>query len=312
MKDRLCLTVVTVALLAPGWVLGQNLMAPPGGGLGPTTLPVGSGAGAIPPPPTLPENGAAGTTPGQGDANPAAAPRGFDPMLNEYLTYGRPCNCCGPVGRDGPITYELYTRHGVSFPLGSNLFGNMLTPGYMMQAGGRSLFFQPSNTFAWTVDIGITTRWFDVGDEQQILQRNIPQNITIFGQTQTIIVPEKLVTPSSLNQTFVHLAFGNEWYFDGPATCCTDCPTTGCRVGWDLGIRYGSAKVVYNEIIHGTDVIGGILFALHADFECPYKCCIFQAGVRTEICQMWSDILQPQHDADLTTLNILFNAGIRF
>jgi hypothetical protein len=59
-------------------------------------------------------------------------------------------------------------------------------------------------------------------------------------------------------------------------------------------------------------VVGGLFLSLHSDVEVPCGCCIFQAGVRAEYGYIWSDILQRHNDTDLESINLLFNAGLRF
>lgn len=248
---------------------------------------------------------------------PQAAPQGFSPLQHDYLAYLRPCGCCGPVGKDGPILYEVYTRHGFSAPLGNSFFGEVLKPGYTLQAGGRTLFFDASNTMAWTADLGIRSTWYDVRGARRITQFNIPRQETTINPftgattTETVIDAIRQVTPSSYNQTAVHLSIGNEWYLSGPASCCADSPL-GCRLGYDLGGIWGSSRVVYREIMHGNDVIKGVYLALHADVECPYKCCVLFGGIRTEFSYTRSQILQGHNDSNLAAINGLANFGIRW
>ncbi|MFO0930161.1 MAG: hypothetical protein U0736_24575 [Gemmataceae bacterium] len=314
MKNTLGLGMLMMALVAPGIGYGQGPIAPaaPFGSPGlpapiaqdgppagsPVSAPIATAPGAEP---------AAGT----GEQQPAA-PTGFSPLLHDYLTYLRPCGCCGPVGKDGPIVYEIYTRHGMSVPIGNSFFGEVLKPGYSLQAGARTLFFEPSNTTAWVIDLGIRSTWYDAHGRRQITQFDIDRNVQIGNQTIPIVIPELLVTPSSCNQTAVTLSVGNEWYLSGPAACCSKDSPLGWRVGYDLGGIWGSTRVIYREITHGNDVIKGLFLALHSDVECPYKCCILVGGLRTEFSYTRSQVLQRQNDSSLVALNILANLGIRW
>src|SRR5262249_5078980 len=132
-------------------------------------------AAPITQPPPLPAAGGNGTDvpffapPGAGSpATPSSPPAqdGGTPSpqgLNDYLMYLRPAACCGPIGRDGPINTEVFFRPGMSFPIGGSILGRALDPGFMMQGGGRVLFFTPSQRSAWTVELGVTTAWYDAG-----------------------------------------------------------------------------------------------------------------------------------------------------
>ncbi len=49
--------------------------------------------------------------------------------------------CCGPVGGDGPIGWEVYARGGASFHYSNTAYAKSLDTGYEADAGWRSLFF---------------------------------------------------------------------------------------------------------------------------------------------------------------------------
>lgn len=334
MKSRLYLGVLMVGLLGLGDVHGQgpgNLPALPGGsviGPGSSGPPViannSSGGNNLAPTPDAPLPGGPG--PGMA-AGPAGPPPGGYPF-SDYLTYRRYGACCGPVGSHGPIAGEVYFRPGISIPLGGSLLGRTMDPGLMLQGGTRALFFTPSQDFAWTIDVGINTVWYDAGKDLTVELVGISQVVRnpITGQALTdadglpivnfINVP---VIPSSLNQTYVHLSLGNEVYLLGTGNTFDGEPKW--RVGYDVGGRWGSAKLIAPKVLreterdtfkHRTDVIGGWFLALHTDFEMPFKGFMIVTGLRTEIGYMWQDLLQPRNDTDLATANILFNCGLRF
>jgi hypothetical protein len=125
----------------------------------------------------------------------------------------------------------------------------------------------------------------------------------------TAVVPQLAASVASFNQTFFNVAIGHEWYLLG----CADCGDhVNWRVGADIGGRYGSGKVEYNEIQHHTDVLGGVFVALHTDVEIPWHCAVFLAGIRTEWGYTWDDILQRQNPSDFQSFQLLFNLGARF
>ena len=118
------------------------------------------------------------------------------------------------------------------------------------------------------------------------------------------------VAVRDLNRTYVNLAGGREWYLWG----CADCskPDVNWRVGFDLGGRYGTEKLEVTNFDHRTDVIAGTFGSIHTDLEIPWRCCIFQAGVRAEYGYTWGDILQRQTDGDVQEINLLITLGTRF
>src|SRR5262249_48141453 len=92
------------------------------------------------------------TPPGaEGVAPKAEAPKG----LSDWILYTRP-ECCGPIGANGPINTELYIRTGPCLPVGGGIFGHTLKTGWMIDGGGRSLFFNPQLDAAWTIDLGVS------------------------------------------------------------------------------------------------------------------------------------------------------------
>jgi hypothetical protein len=231
-----------------------------------------------------------------------------------YQVYPRPASCCGPIGGDGPIGTELYLRSGVAFNLGgTGNLGKVLQNGWVIDAGARSLFFDPDMSAAWAVSYGVSnvSNHSNRGDVQFPLQVLVPapdQNTlptrANFGQGG---LPG--VTIRNLNRTFLNLGGGRDWWLWGAANSCEG---PNWRVGFDVGGRYGTASVELNELRHRTDVIGGVWAALHSDLEFPCGCGVFVVGLRLEWTYTWSDIMQLQNDSDLMELNLLLNFGLRF
>src|SRR5262249_36986945 len=187
----------------------------------------------------------------------------------------------------------------------------------------------------------LTTAWWDAANDVTVTQRDIPLTFTVSsaagvptsiftlanngngGLTATATLPNVNVIPSSLHQIYGNLAAGQEFYLLPPAQCCSG--NCSWRIGYDAGVRWGTAKVIYQPVVlvprnlfgnsgpvtdvvglqHGNDVVKGGFFALHTDMEIPYKCCFFYAGLRAEIAHIRSEILQPQNNGNLTMINIL-------
>jgi hypothetical protein len=286
----------------------------------PATLPNSPG-GTTPPgiPPRVWEGapgaaaGPAGAPPGTAEAPAPLAPAG----LSRWITYDRPCGCCGPVGGDGPITTEVFLRSGASVIAGGGVLSRTLQTGWVIDGGARSLFFNPARTAAWTVTYGVSNYNYH-GDNPNL---RVPLTVLVPASTlgpngqplpnQTIRFGNDVpgVQIRMYNQTFFNLGMGRDWWIWGPANSC-DCPLW--RVGFDFGGRYGTANLKTAELRHRTDVIGGVWVALHTDFEIPWGCGWFVAGFRAEWGYTWSDILQSLNNSDLQAFNLLGRVGYRF
>ncbi len=260
------------------------------------------------PPPGEPVNGA------------ALAPNGSlngPSRLNDYLTYNRPNGCCGPVGANGPIMTEVFLRSGVSIIAGGGVLSDILRTGWVIDGGARSLFFNPEMTAAWALTYGVSNYAYH-GQRPDI---HIPLTVLVpaptLGPNGQALPPQTVrfgtdvpgVTVRDLNQTFANFGGGRDWWLFGAANSC-DGPLW--RVGFDVGGRWGSERLRLHELRHRTDVIGGVWVALHSDAEIPCGCGWIVAGFRAEWQYVWSDILQSQNNADLTTVNLLVNLGYRF
>lgn len=289
----------------------------------PRTMPVGPatppsllpGPGGPPPGAPVPS---AGTVDG-------AVPTPLPHRLSDWIIGARSADCCGPAGGDGPLCMELYTRTGVSFIIDSSFLGRTLKPGWLIQGGGRTLFFNPEGDAAWTIDLGLSHS-VNAGkhDDRKavLLDIIVPESTAdpFTGQVRNVRVPRVLVTTRRLHRTFVNFGFGREWYLSGMAPgCCggvNNCADASCgntwRAGFDIGGRWGSANLELNEIRHRTDVIGGLWVALHSDLEVPCGCCIFTVGGRIEWDYTWSDVLQRQNNADVQSIQMLATFGVRF
>jgi hypothetical protein len=256
---------------------------------------------------------AAGGT-GTGTAGQAAGPSPDDGphFLSHYITYQRP-DCCGPIGGDGQIMYEVYLRGGASLPVGGHLLERDLQDGWMVQGGVRTLCYNPEMDAAWTADLGLGNSANHAIENG----RQIPLSILVPGAF-TGAPAQRVnfgsaggppgVTVRDLNRTYASLALGREWYL-GPSvyTCGWKW-----RFGFDVGGHYGSEKMDFHEIQHRTGVIEAVTVAGHADVEIP--CCgvTFLAGLRVEYDYTFSNILQQTTSADLQDLNLLLTAGVRF
>lgn len=218
----------------------------------------------------------------------AAPPAG----LAKWLTYSQP-GCCGPVGGDGPIKTELYLRTGPTLPVEGTIFGHVLETGWIVEGGGRSLFFDPGMDRAWAIDLSL-------------------RNIRNQGQRNdfdlVLGVPRPArATVRNLNRTVVDVGLGREWYCWAPSS-----NKTTLRYGIDVSGGLGTERLELHEFPHRTDFMADLRLALHADFEVPRGCCTFFAGFRTEWVYNWMMDLIQDNDSELEDVNFLFTFGVRF
>lgn len=256
---------------------------------------------------TPPDNGQ-----GQGQAQGQQPPAGQVgmPALSAWLTYNRP-DCCGPVGGDGPITYELFLRTGPVLTFGDTTLGKLLNgnAGWEIEGGGRTLFFDPPMQSAWTVEIAISHTYNQSKPE--------PKPIIIIqnpGNPQFGIPPGPLtpvaVTVRSVQRTFFNAGIGKEWYLAG--TAASSCCGWHWRWGMDAGGRIGTGKADFEPIKHLTDTFYGPYGAVHTDLEKCCGCCTWLVGARVEYDYISSDVLKGLNSSAIQDVNLLMNFGVRF
>jgi len=222
--------------------------------------------------------------------------------LSNWITYGCATgNCLGPTGANGPLSYDLYFRTGLTQPVGGEFLGRLLNGGMAFDVGGRALFLNAERTGANVFDLGISNY-----NNKADISESLQNPLTIDFGNKTF----HTVTVRSLNRTFFNLALGRESYLFQSI----DAPGRKWSVGFDVGGRYGSAMMRFNEdhTGHLTDVIGGTFTGLYSNLLCPvnHGACILEFGVRTEYSYTWSDIMRRM--SDLQDFNVLVTTGIRY
>jgi hypothetical protein len=225
--------------------------------------------------------------------------------LSSWITYTR-ADCCGPMGCNGPIGYELFLRSGASLPAEGANFGHTLETGWDIEGGVRSLFFNPAMDRDWSIDVSLS----NILNRGQRSDITVPYNLLLTNPTTNALTTTTIpVSIRELNRTFFNAGLGLDWYLVGTACAC-DAPRW--RVGLDGGGRLGTAKVEFFQTSHHTDTIGGVYVGLHTDVEVPRGCCTFLAGFRVEWDYTWMDILQIQNNSDLMDVNFLATFGVRY
>ncbi len=230
-----------------------------------------------------------------------------------------PCLCDTP-GQSSPIGSEFYVQTGASIPVNScfnvrDALGRDMRPGFVVQSGVRSLFFNPPADRAWVVDAslshqsngndpfaGYALRVIDFTGNTDPLTGQPEVKLIQFG------TPTKpFIHIRDTDRTYANLAIGHDrWWWRSSAE------TEGwhLRTGWNIGGRYGTLSQEYDIIKHRTDVIGGFFVGWHTEAEFPTAAGIFLIGARGEWAYTWSDILQ--RGSDINEINVMMTMGWRF
>lgn len=272
--------LAVVGVVNPAWSQGPPYPIPPGDARGPMPVPVPSPLPAGPGP----------------DAPTTVFPNeGGRSGLSDWITYRHGCGRAGcfSTGYDPEIQTEIYLRSGLSFPIAGTFFGDVLGVGWMIQGGGKALFFDDAHLRAWFVDLSLA---------------NINNHTTDDSTRRPFVLAGTLTTLREYNRTFVGVGAGRTWYLRGNGLDAGP----NWRVGTDGGGRWGSASARFTNLQHTSDVIGGVYLGLQTDLEVPMNCseCMFLMGLRAEWDYTWSDILS--RPSDLAGFNLLFNVGVRY
>jgi hypothetical protein len=224
-------------------------------------------------------------------------------FLSDFITFANRDHVPIPVEAAHvmyPVGTEPFFRVGPSTPFGSGTFAATLDTGWMLEGGVRALFYNEPHDRAWVVEGSISNAYNSANSTtaNHSATINILQNGVFNNQTVTI---------HDLNQTFVNLGFGHDWY-------CWHSPESGksLRFGIDAGGRWGTAKADFNEIPHRTGMLFGAYGAIHADLLIPCGGCFsFVCGVRGEYDIMQNSNLL-QETETLQGMSLMFNFGLRF
>lgn len=267
-------TALLLALLGATAAPGQDYSAPPG------------------PPPGTPEK----INMLAPDEMPP--PTRVDPPLppSKWVTYTCP-ECCGPVGGDGPIHYELFVRTGPALHVGGGVLSSTTSSSWWVSGGGRSLFYNVDRTAAWTAELGLGY----VGND---------------GNRQTLFYQQegKNVSTASVKRTYAIGGLGREWYLLGAA----QCGTSNWRVGADAGYRYGTTRLDVHDFnkpaglfTRYNGIVAGPYISAHTDYEIPWNCCTSVIGFRAEWDYQFTNMI-PGQNGDIIDVNLLFNLGVRY
>jgi hypothetical protein len=274
-----------VALMSVCSAQAQDMAAPPGTPAGTPRSPLMTGTSEVPPPTAI---------------LPPAKP-------DNWMTYT--CSdCCGPVGGNGTIGYELFVRTGPSLNISGGFLKEVTSAGWTIEGGGRSLFFNPTHDRAITAELSISHTYND---------GNRP-NVT----TPIILQPQGANTPSgfqvsvsSLQRTDVNASLGAEWYLLGN----DQCTKPSLWLGADGGFRYGPSRLDLhlfgvNPGITYTRTSGinaGPFISVYSDLAWPCGSCLYLIGVRAEWDKSYMSML-PLENCNIQDVKLLLNLGVRF
>jgi hypothetical protein len=252
-----------------------------------------------------------------GEATPHPEVGGLPPgsYPSPYFTDGP--GCCGPLGRNGRVGYELYAHTGPAWSLGEGRFARQLQTGWHTGGGGRSLFFNPAHDAAWVFDLGLSYQ-YNRGSVGHFTELELRQAPIVIGNQQ-IPRPDVLAPAAirGLHRTYFNFALGRDWWMWGPGS-------TGLASGWNVrvgglvGGRWGTGHVdlipqnpALGDYQRRQGVIHGLFLAPHLTFEVPRGSCVWFGGVRAEWGYDWMNLVPPL-EGNLHNINFLLTAGIRF
>lgn len=226
--------------------------------------------------------------------------------------------CCGPLGRDGPIDYEVYADTGPTIPFGAGDFAHRLELGWMVGAGGRTLFFNPNRDAAWIIDLGVSYQ-YNRGNQWSSTFLDVRQPNTTNATTGAIEKQPDILTNvivRDIDRTNFNFALGRDWWVWGPGASDAE-KTWNLRVGGLVGGRYGTAHV---DLVPVDDPFGyfrrqgvthGLFLEVHANIEVPLGSVILFSGVQLQYGYDWTNIAPP-YAGDIQNANVLLTAGFRF
>lgn len=267
----------------------------------------------------------AGPGPADPTPNPAATLAGRPPAAPGALppgAYASPWHadgpgCCGPLGANGPIGYDLYLMTGPNITSGGGDLASRLGSGWVVAGGSRTLLFNQAADAAWALDLGLSYTYNRGNQNDPLVIADQGRTTTdAFGQTQRIAPALQSYRVRSVSRTSFNYGIGRDWFAWGPGALPLE-QGWNLRFGADLGGRYGTAHVDLVPIdepdgySRRQKVYHGIYAAVHSNVEVPMGGWIWFGGLRVEYGHDWTNLVPPA-DGNITNINILLTSGVRF
>ena len=286
----------------------------PGTGLAPTPALTAPGTGQAP----LPNVEGPATSVLTASPLRAGPGTGLPPGTVESPWVGgcRAGGCSGPVGANGPVTYELYFRTGPNFVIGGGeSLSAALGTGWIVSGGGRSLFLNPAGDAAWVIDLGLSYTYTN-GSQDRTLFVATPQATN--AQTGALNGPDQInaFRLESMTRTSFNYAVGRDWFLNGPGYLPIESSWNN-RVGLDVGGRWGTARANLipaqnpDQYLRKSGVTQSFVLGAHWNCEVPVGAWILFGGTRVEWAYTWTNVIPPE-DGNIQDLNLLFTCGFRF
>ena len=212
-----------------------------------------------------------------------------------YMNVGN--GCCGPVGGNGPIGFEVYARAGINSPTGTRLLVHNIQEGWSTQIGVRSQFFDPAGDAAWVIDAHV------------MYTRNEGRQLDIVTfRTEPVAV-------KMLHRTAAGVGLGRDWFLSRPGFIL-DTWDANFRVGIDAGGRWGAGHVDFSTPFEPGgyrrhyDVFGQAFIGAMATMEVPIGGYLLIFGARVEGARTYSNLLELDSDFYDVTSMLMF--GVRY
>lgn len=274
---------------------------------------------ATTPPPTYspPNNPPTGLPPATPTGTLTAPPTGLPPgSVASPWVGSRPAGaCCGPVGANGPIGYELYVRTGPNLPVGGEDLSAAILTGWTTGGGGRALFFNPAGDRAWVLDLGLSYT-YNQGKNSRVLGVFTPTALD--QNTNEPTGPDEVNSfgVRGLHRTNFNFAVGRDWFLNGAGNLGMN-PAANWRVGGDIGGSWGTSHVDLNPVadtsnyLRKSGVTHGVFLGTHASWEKPMGAYVLFGGLRTQVGYTWTNLVAPV-GGDIIDVSFLLTAGVRY
>ena len=188
-----------------------------------------------------------------------------------------------------------------------------------MGGGLRSLFFDPSYTAAWTVDLGVSYTHNDGAYYDRPVALFLRQPAQSNQLTGVVTPQPDRLTASAIREvhrTSFNYNFGRDvWLRGSGATGMMQGPNV--RVGAWVGGRYGTSHVDQIPLderegySRRQNVFLGVVVGTHLTCDVPMGGWILFGGVRTEYGYDWTN-LTPPLQGNMQNVNIQFTVGVRY
>ena len=180
----------------------------------------------------------------------------------------------------------------------------VLNPGWDIEGGFHVSFFNHDESAAWTVDLSLSNEFNTASSNHAFRVHNV-----LAGVSGEVLIPQIDVVIKNMDRTSFNYGVGREWYF---WDCATDDSHTNWRWGFDIGGRWGTTKMNFENFPHRTEAFTGVYTDFHVDYMFPWRCYIWFAGLRVEWDYDFIHHILQNSDTEITEFNFILEAGMRY